>query len=182
MLNQVIKKHNMSWDSDKDGWVNAATGDGVFVDKEVMEMILEDTSPDQPMMMYIKSENQVFIKEFEAHCTTLGSQFIREEVQMIVESTPRQENSLIKESKATKDVFVRLNYRDASGANTQFLQDEVYADLRDISGRWERRKKQLLIEYTNMGLSKDVIVAQMHREEIAFRKNNASWVTGEFPN
>lgn len=180
-LNQTIKKHNMSWDSEKDGWVNSATGDGVFVDKNVMEMIIGGVFSDQPMTMYVESKNADFIRDFESHCSALGGQFIKEDTSAMVGITPKQTNNLNQASLAFNDVFVKLNYRNASGSNTMALQEKAYADLQDISGRWERRKKQLLVEYEKMGLEKRLIDTMLHREEIAFRKNNACWVTGEFP-
>jgi len=61
------------------------------------------------------------------------------------------------------------------------LQDKAYADLTNISARWERRKRQLHAEYKKMGLGAEMARELLHREEIAFRKNNACWVTGEFP-
>jgi len=67
------------------------------------------------------------------------------------------------------------------GASTEEFREKAYADLKDISGRWERRKKQLLVEYAKMGMEKGLAETMLHREEIAFRKNNACWVTGEFP-
>jgi len=76
-IKQIIKKYGMSWNDKKSGWVNDATGDGVFIDKSVMEMIMDDAfSEEQPMTLFVNSANEDFIKEFEARCTMLGGQFI----------------------------------------------------------------------------------------------------------
>jgi hypothetical protein len=53
-LKNVIKKFGMSWDSGKNGWINSATGDAVYIDKSVMDMILSDAfSGDMPMTMFV---------------------------------------------------------------------------------------------------------------------------------
>ncbi len=63
-LKNVIKKFGMSWESGKNGWINGATGDGVYIDKSVMDMILSDSfSGDMPMTMFVESGNKEFISE-----------------------------------------------------------------------------------------------------------------------
>ena len=55
-IKNIIKKYGMSWDSGKNGWVNAATGDGVYIDRAIMDMILSDSfSGDMPMTMFVES-------------------------------------------------------------------------------------------------------------------------------
>lgn len=134
-LNRIIKKYNMFWVDDKDGWVNEATGDGVFIDKNVMEMIIDDVFSDQPMTMYVKCRNEEFIKEFESNCIIFGGQFIKDSTSesFINNSMPVKNNSQIPHK--SKNVFVRLKYRDVSGCNTQAFQEKAYVDLQDISGR-----------------------------------------------
>lgn len=181
-IKQIIKKYGMSWDDKKSGWVNEATGDGVFIDKSVMEMIMEDSfSESQPMTLFVDSKNEDFITEFESKCTALGGQFIRgvTPIKPIAMPTPVKEVPQIPSGK--KDVFTMLNIRAPDNSNTETFQEKASADLKDINGRWERHKKQLLIEYEKMGLEKSLGDAMLRREEIAFRKNNAFWVTGEFP-
>jgi hypothetical protein len=183
-IKQIIKKYGMSWDDKKSGWVNEATGDGVFIDKSVMEMIMDDSfSADQPMTLFVESSNSDFITEFEIKCNALGGQFIhggatpvRPEIQKAgpIKKAPSPE-------KESRDVLVRLGLRDATGSNTDEIQKRAFDDLEDISGRWERRKKQLIAEYEKMGLEESLVQIMLHREEISFRKNNACWVTGEFP-
>lgn len=181
-IKQIIKKYGMSWEDKKSGWVNEATGDGVYIDKSVMEMIMEDTfSEDQPMTLFVESENEGFIREFEAKVNSLGGQFIRGGATAVRPPTPKPAKKAPQCPTAQKDIFVRLNLRDATSSNTATLREKAYGDLKDISGRWERRKRQLQVEYCKMGLDKSLAEAMLHREEIAFRKNNACWVTGEFP-
>jgi len=183
-IKQIIKKYGMSWDDKKSGWVNEATGDGVYIDKSVIEMIMEDAfSPDQPMTLYVESRNQDFIKEFEVKCNALGGQFIHGGAVAVRPpvTKPVPAKKAPEHPEGQKDVFVRLGLRDATGSNTAALREKAFEDLKNISGRWERRKKQLLVEYAKMGLEKSLAEAMLHREEIAFRKNNACWVTGEFP-
>jgi hypothetical protein len=49
-IKNIIKKFGMSWDSGKNGWINAATGDGVYIDRAIMDMILSDSfSGDMPI-------------------------------------------------------------------------------------------------------------------------------------
>ena len=182
-IKQIIKKYGMSWDDKKSGWVNEATHDGVFIDKSVMEMIMDDSfSQDQPMTLYVDSSNEDFLREFEAKTTALGGQFVsggatpvRPPASAPIKKAPE------KAPARSKDIFVRAGYRDTSGCNTATLQDKALGDLKDISARWERRKKQLQAEYKKMGLDAEMVGEMLHREEIIFRKNNACWVTGEFP-
>jgi hypothetical protein len=180
-IKQIIKKYGMSWDDKKSGWVNEATGDGVFIDRSVMEMIMDDSfSEEQPMTLFVDSTNEEFISEFEAKCAALGGQFIRGGATAVrPPSTPVKKEP--KKPVKSKDIFVRAGLRDASGCNTVALQDKAYADLGNISARWERRKRQLQAEYKKMGLGAEMTEELLHREEIAFRKNNACWLTGEFP-
>jgi hypothetical protein len=181
-IKQLIKKYGMSWDDKKSGWVNDATGDGVFIDKSVMEMIMGDSfSEDQPMTLFIDSKNEEFLKEFEARCQALGGQFSMNvnPIKPVAAPAPVKKAPAVPGSK--KDVFVKLSVREPDGSNTEAIKEKAYADLTDISGRWERRKKQLLVEYMKMGMEKSLIESMMQREEITFRKNNACWVTGEFP-
>lgn len=180
-IKQIIKKYGMSWDDKRSGWVNAATGDGVFIDRSVMEMIMDDTfSPDQPMTLFVESTNEDFLREFETRSVALGGQFIRGGATAVrpptvepIKKTP--------EKPASRDIFVRAGLRDAGGCNTSALKNKALEDLKDITARWERRKKQLQAEYKKRGLGDEMADGLLHREEIAFRKNNACWVTGEFP-
>ena len=181
-IKQIIKKYGMSWDDRKSGWVNEATGDGVYIDKSVMEMIMDDSfSEDQPMTLFIESKNEDFIKEFEAKCNALGGQFSNNVNPIVPVAAPTPVKKAPELPEGKKDVFVKLNLRAPDGSNTAALREKALGDLKDISGRWERRKKQLLAEYAKMGMEKSLADAMLHREEIAFRKNNACWVTGEFP-
>jgi hypothetical protein len=179
-IKQIIKKYGMSWDDKKSGWVNEATGDGVYIDKSVMEMIMGDSfSEDQPMTLFVESANEDFIHEFEAKCTTLGGQFIHGGATAV--RPPTTVKKAPEKPTTSKDIFVRRGIKDDTGCNTATLKDRAYEDLKDLSARWERRKKQLQAEYKKMGLGAEMAEDMLHREEIAFRKNNACWVTGEFP-
>jgi hypothetical protein len=181
-IKQIIKKYGMSWDDKKSGWVNEATGDGVYIDKNVIEMIMEDSfTAEQPMTLYVDSGNQDFIKEFEVKCNALGGQFIHGGATAVRPAAPKPAKKAPELPEGQKDIFVKLNLRDATGSNTAAFQEKALEDLKNISGRWDRRKKQLLVEYAKMGLEKSLAEAMLRREEIAFRKNNACWVTGEFP-
>ena len=182
-IKQIIKKYGMSWDDKKSGWVNEATGDGVFIDKSVMEMIMGDSfSEDQPMTLFVDSKNEDFINEFESKCSALGGQFIKGVAPPIKPVVmPTHVKKISRALSGKKDVFTRLNIRDPDNSNTEAFQETASADLKDITGRWKRRKKQLLVEYEKMGMEKGISEAMLHREEIAFRKNNACWVTGDFP-
>jgi hypothetical protein len=72
-LKNVIKKFGMSWESGRNGWINGATGDGVFIDKSVMDMILSDSfSGDMPMTMFVESDNKEFIAEFSEKIKAIG--------------------------------------------------------------------------------------------------------------
>jgi hypothetical protein len=132
------------------------------------------------MTLFVDSTNEEFIHEFEGKCTALGGQFIRGGATAVrPPSTPVKKEP--KKPVKSKDIFVRAGLRDASGCNTAALQDKAYADLGNISGRWERRKRQLQADYKKMGLGAGMTEELLRREEIAFRKNNACWLTGEFP-
>lgn len=179
-IKQIIKKYGMSWDDKKSGWVNEATGDGVFIDKSVMEMIMDDSfSENQPMTLFINSNNEDFLREFEAKCTALGGQVISGGATPVRPAVPQVKKAPQKPVRS-KDIFVRAGLRDVSGCSTAALQEKAYGDLKDISARWERRKKQLLVEYRKMGLGDKMADGQLHHEEITFRKSNACWVTDEF--
>jgi hypothetical protein len=181
-IKQIIKKYGMSWDDKKSGWINEATGDGVYIDKNVMEMIMDDSfSADQPMTLFVESGNQDFIKEFESKCNALGGQFIHGGATAVRPAAPKPAHKAKAPEPIKKDVFARLGLRDATGSNTATFREKALEDLKNISGRWERRKKQLLAEYAKMGMEESLAEAMLQREEIAFRKNNACWVTGEFP-
>lgn len=181
-IKQIIKKYGMSWDDKKNGWVNEATGDGVFIDKSVMEMIMGDSfTEDQPMTLFIESKNEGFIEEFELKCHSLGGQFARGVTPVKPVGTPAPVRKAREVPEGRKDIFVRSGLRDIDGSTPEGLKEKAYADLKDISGRWERRKKQLLMEFEKMGLEKTLAGSLLRREEIAFRKDNACWVTGEFP-
>jgi len=185
-IKNIIKKYGMSWDGGKNGWVNAATGDGVYIDRAIMDMILSDSfSGDMPMTMFIQSGNEEFLAEMEAKCKALGGEFLRG---VTPEPATDKRPSVKKvvpvsgqEDLQSRNVFVRLNIRDAEGCNTPEFSARGLADLQDINGRWERRKEQILKEYRHLKLADEDLSKFIHREEIAFRKNNACWVTGEFP-
>lgn len=185
-IKNIIKKYGMSWDSGKNGWVNAATGDGVYIDRAIMDMILSDSfSGDMPMTMYIKSDNKEFIAEMEAKCKALGGEFTLDVSPETTAPRPPQAQKQVPRvrlsGKAGKDIFVTLNIRDPEGCNTPEFSAKGLADLQDISRRWERRKAQILKEYSRLGFDRDTLNRLIQREEITFRKNNACWVTGEFP-
>ncbi len=183
-IKQIIKKYGMSWDDKRSGWVNAATGDGVFIDRSVMEMIMGDSfTEDQPMTLFVESANEDFLREFEVKCNALGGQFIHGGATAVKPPVKvAAPAALMPETpESRKNIFVRRHMRDAAGCNTPELQAKAYEDLKNISARWERRKKQLLIEYQKMGMEESVLRSMLQGEEIAFRKNNACWVTGEFP-
>jgi|SRR5271157_377913 len=181
-IKQVIKKYGMSWDDKKNGWVNEATGDSVFIDRSVMEMIMDDSfSEDQPMTLFIESKNEDFINEFESRCKELGGEFKRDVSPIAHVGTPAPVKKVTKVRAGEKDIFIKSGFREAEGNNSATFQEKAYVDMVDISGRWERHKKQLLVEYKKMGMEKELVDLMLHREEIAFRKNNACWVTGEFP-
>ena len=187
-IKQVIKKYGMSWDGSRNGWVNEATGDGVFLDKQILDMILDDTfSEDMPMTLYIKAEIPEFIKEVGTKWVELGGELIESEdtdeelkKPAKVAVSKKSTDVVIPEKEKKKNIFLMHNMRDVKGCNTDHLKDAGYEDLQNISKRWERRKKQLLYEYGCMGLNIKDIEKFLHREEMAFRKNNACWITGEF--
>ncbi|WP_424356864.1 hypothetical protein [Methanocella sp. MCL-LM] len=186
-IKNIIKKYGMSWDSGKNGWVSAATGDGVYIDRAIMDMILSDSfSGDMPMTMFIESDNAEFLAEMEAKCKALGGEFTRdvspETTAAALQPKAPQPTPAVKPRPAKgSNIFVRLNIRDADGCNTPEFCARGLGDLQDISRRWERRKEQIIKEYRRLGFDDDTLGRLLHREEIAFRKNNACWVTGEFP-
>jgi hypothetical protein len=94
---------------------------------------------------------------------------------------PEQVRKSKKEAPGEGNVFVRLNTRDAEGCTTPEFTAKAAADLKDITRRWERRRAQILLEYRRIGLDKETADRFLQREEIAFRKANACWVTGNFP-
>lgn len=193
-IKNIIKKYGMSWESGKNGWINAATGDGVYIDRAIMDMILSDSfSGDMPMTMFIESSNPEFIAEMEAKCKAIGGEFTRDyspekaaaepeqpskPPQPVVRKAPTAGRSA---SDKRGNVFVRLNTRDAEGCNTPEFSAKGMEDLKDIDRRWERRKEQIYREYKRFGLDADALNRLIQKEELTFRKNNACWVTGEFP-
>ncbi len=182
-IKQIIKKYGMSWDDKKSGWVNEATGDGVFIDKSVMEMILNEAfDENMPMTLFVKSENEEFLRELEAKCQALGGEFKRGVTPI---TPPGQTPSItIKKTKPAEvphNVYMKLHIRDGDGCTTESFKDKAFADLQDINTRWERRKKELLWEYERMGLDQEAVGQFIRKDETTFRKNNACWVTGEFP-
>ncbi|CAJ38082.1 hypothetical protein [Methanocella arvoryzae] len=189
-IKNIIKKYGMSWDSGKNGWVSAATGDGVYIDRAIMDMILSDSfSGDMPMTMFIESDNADFLAEMEAKCKAIGGEFIKDVTPEV--AAPQQQKVLPQPAASSvnskpgiikgSDVFVRLNLRDADGCNTPEFCARGLEDLQNISRRWERRKAQLIRDYGSLGFDAETLARMLHREEINFRKNNACWVTGEFP-
>jgi hypothetical protein len=186
-IKNIIKKYGMSWDGGKNGWVNAATGDGVYIDRAIMDMILSDTfSGDMPMTMFVDSRSREFLAELEEKVRSIGGEVTEEaqpqETAARPLSPPAAPRPPVKAGVFRKeDVLTRLRLRDLEGCTTPELSTKAMEDLRDISRRWERRKRQVLHEYEKMGLDRHTIEKYLHREEIAFRKNNACWVTGEFP-
>ncbi|MGA9140918.1 MAG: hypothetical protein WBZ29_11885 [Methanocella sp.] len=186
-IKNIIKKYGMSWDSGKNGWVNAATGDGVYIDRAIMDMILSDSfSGDMPMTMFVETRNREFIDEISEKIKAIGGTVTEEAAPEGMRSQPSVTPAPIRPPKAItpggkRDVFTRLKIRDAEGCNTPEFAAKAAEDLKDISRRWERRKTQILKEYERIGLDKADIERFLQREEIAFRKANACWVTGEFP-
>lgn len=182
-IKNIIKKYGMSWDGSKNAWINPATGDGVYIDRSVMEMILSDSfSSDMPMTLFVDAKNPDFLKEFKEKVESLGGGFD-------VESGPSEQSvpaplpQPVKKQKSSSksNIYTKKNIRDDTGCNAEELCTKGYADLQDISGRWERRKQQILLEFSRMGFDRETIDDFLHREEINFRKKNACWVTGEFP-
>ncbi|WP_424356544.1 toll/interleukin-1 receptor domain-containing protein [Methanocella sp. MCL-LM] len=64
-IKDIIKSYGMSWDSAQNGWVNVATNEGVYVDRANMDAILSDNSQDTPMVLYIESKNEEFIRKIK---------------------------------------------------------------------------------------------------------------------
>jgi hypothetical protein len=185
-LKNVIKKFGMSWESGKNGWINGATGDGVYIDKSVMDMILSDSfSGDMPMTMFVESGNKEFIAEFSEKIKAIGGTITEdaspESAQPRPVTVPEEVRKNKNEAAGEGDIFVRLDMRDAEGCTTREFAAKAATDLKDISLRWERRRTQILLEYRRIGLDNDTADRFLRREEIAFRKGNACWVTGDFP-
>jgi hypothetical protein len=186
-IKNIIKKYGMSWDSGKNGWVNTATGDGVYIDRAIMDMILSDSfSGDMPMTMFVDSRNKEFINEITEKIKALGGTVTEEAAPEGLRSQPSVTPIPIRPPKAEvpggkRDVFTRLHMRDAEGCTTPEFAAKAAEDLKDISRRWERRKTQILHEYARIGLDQSDIERFLKREEISFRKANACWVTGKFP-
>lgn len=185
-LKNVIKKFGMSWESGKNGWINGATGDGVYIDKSVMDMILSDSfSGDMPMTMFVESGNKEFIAEISEKIKAIGGTITEEASPEAGVPAPAAMPEQVRKTKkgpvGEGNVFVRLNMRDAEGCTTQEFAAKAAADLKEITRRWERRRTQILLEYRRIGLDKDTADRFLQREEIAFRKANACWVTGNFP-
>lgn len=185
-LKNVIKKFGMSWESGKNGWINGATGDGVYIDKSVMDMILSDSfSGDMPMTMFIESGNKEFISEFSEKIKAIGGTITEDASPEAGTPGPAAMPEPVRKTKkgasGEGNVFVRLNIRDAEGCTTQEFTAKAAADLKDITRRWERRRTQILLEYRRIGLDRDTADRFLQREEISFRKANACWVTGDFP-
>jgi len=184
-IKNIIKKYGMSWDSGRNGWVNKATGDGVYIDKSIMDMILSDSfSSDMPMTMFIDSGNKGFIAEMEAMCKSLGGELTYDVSQekpkpdsVSSQMLPVRKSAVVR----PESIFVKLKIRDDDGCNTAEFSAMAAASLRDVDGRWDRRKRQVLSEYRWLGLDRGTIEKFIHKEEIAFRKHNACWITGDFP-
>ncbi|HMK48274.1 MAG TPA: hypothetical protein VK436_16745 [Methanocella sp.] len=184
-IKNVIKKYGMSWDSGRNGWVNSATGDGVYIDKSIMDMILSDSfSSDKPMTMFIDSGNREFLAEMEAMCKALGGELTYDVIQekpgpgsVSPQAIPVRKSAVVGRP---DDIFVRLKIRDHDGCNTKEFSGRAMMDLRGVDGRWDRRKSQVLEEYKRLGLDRETVEKFIRREEIAFRKHNACWVTGDF--
>jgi hypothetical protein len=185
-LKNVIKKFGMSWDSGKNGWINGATGDGVYIDKSVMDMILSDSfTGDMPMTMFVDSGNMEFISEFSEKIKAIGGTISEDVSPVTPEARPAVMPEHIRKGKqeptGKSTIFVRLNTRDAEGCTTSEFAEKASRDLKEISRRWERRRAQILLEYRRAGMEKEAVDRFLQREEIAFRKANACWVTGDFP-
>jgi hypothetical protein len=185
-IKNVIKKFGMSWESGKNGWINSATGDGVYIDKTVMDMILSDSfSGDMPMTLFVESENKEFISEFLEKIKALGGTISEDASPEITLAQPAVLPEHMRKGKQVatgkRSIFIRQNTRDADGCTTQEFAAKAAEDLKEISRRWERRKAQILREYRRTGLDQAAADRFLQREEIAFRKANACWVTGDFP-
>jgi hypothetical protein len=185
-IKNVIKKFGMSWESGKNGWINSATGDGVYIDKSVMDMILSDSfSGDMPMTMFVESGNKEFISEFLDKIKAIGGSVTEDVSPEIGEARPAIMPEHGRKGRAVaagkRSIFVRQNTRDAEGCTTPEFAAKAAEDLKEISRRWERRRAQILREYRRAGLAQADVDRFLQREEIAFRKANACWVTGDFP-
>ena len=185
-IKNVIKKFGMSWESGKNGWINSSTGDGVYIDKSVMDMILSDSfSSDMPMTIFVESGNKEFISEFSDKIKAIGGTVTEDVSPEIGEARPAITPEHGRKGRAVvtgkRSIFVRRNTRDADGCTTQEFAAKAAEDLKEISRRWERRRAQILKEYRRAGLQQADVDRFLQREEIAFRKANACWVTGDFP-
>lgn len=175
----IIKKYGMAWDDKRSGWVNEATGGGVFIDKSVMEMIMDDSfSESQPMTLYVRSADEEFMKEFAARCSALGGQVIPGEAPQAPQAAEKKTRAVVEKPGRPGDVFVRAGLRTSSGCNTDAFRKKGYDDLRDVDARWERRKRQLRVEYGKMGMGGGAAEKQLRRDEEAFRRSNACWAAG----
>jgi hypothetical protein len=185
-IKNVIKKFGMSWESGKNGWINSSTGDGVYIDKSVMDMILSDSfSSDMPMTLFVESGNKEFISEFSEKIKAIGGTITEDVSPAIGEARPATMPEHVRKGRVVAtgkpDIFVRHKTRDADGCTTPEFAAKAAEDLKDISRRWERRRAQILREYRRAGLGQADAERFLQREEIAFRKANACWVTGDFP-
>jgi hypothetical protein len=184
-IKNIIKKYGMSWDSGKNGWVNRATGDGVYIDKAVMDMILSDSfSGDMPMTMFVDSSSEELIGELSEKVRAIGGTITEEAPPETLGTRPASMPEQVRKTKAgaaKRTIHVRLGARDPEGCTTPEFAEKAEADLKDISRRWERRREQILRDFERTGMDRAAIDRFLRREEIAFRKANACWVTGEFP-
>ena len=188
-IKNIIKKYGMSWDGSRNGWINVATGDAVYIDRAVMDMILSDSfAGDMPMTMYVDSHNQDFLAELEGKVRSIGGEIGAADTapggMPAVPAVPAEPAPAARHGRRSgprSGASVRLGNRDEEGCTAPELADRAAADLEDISRRWERRKRQIMREYRQIGLDQATIDKFLQREEIAFRKGNACWVTGEFP-
>jgi hypothetical protein len=151
-----------------------------------MDMILSDSfSGDMPMTMFVESANKEFKEEISEKIRSVGGTVTEEAAPEGMKSAPSVTPAPIRPPRPVvpgkQDVFARLHIRDTEGCTTPEFAEKAAADLKDINRRWERRKAQILQEYGRIGLDKSDIGRFLQREEIAFRKANACWITGEFP-
>jgi len=119
-IKNVIKKYGMSWESGKNGWINAATGDGVYIDRAIMDMILSDSfSGDMPMTMFVESSNKEFISEISEKIRDIGGTVTEEAAPEGMKSVPSVTPAPVRPPKPVapgkQDVFTRLHIRDAEG-------------------------------------------------------------------
>jgi hypothetical protein len=138
------------------------------------------------MTMFVESGNKEFIDEITQKVTAIGGTVTEEAAPEGMRSRPSVTPAPVRPPKPAvpggkRNVFTRLNIRDAEGCTMPEFAEKAAADLKDISRRWERRKEQILRDYARIGLDRSDIERFLQREEIAFRKANACWVTGDFP-